>query len=117
MMADKYYKRYIDKLINSNPTIIEISRYKKIDDGYGGNDNQDLEITEKVCFYEMKSRREVITDYGKTYTGVNVSKILAKGDADIIKGDLIKDATNEYKVLFVRGYKDICKQIELEVIK
>lgn len=117
LMADRYYKKYIEKLINSNPTTITIKREIKTDDGYGGSIIDEKKITETVTFYDRKARREVVTDYGTTYVGVTVTKILAKGEADIIKGDKFTVDDVEYKVLFVKPYKDICKQIELEVIK
>lgn len=116
-MGDKYYKKYIEKLINSNPATITIKREVKNDDGYGGSIIEEKEITETVTFYERKARREVVTDYGTTYVGIAVTKILAKGDADIVKGDKFTIDDVEYKVLFVKPYKGICKQIELEVIK
>jgi len=116
-MADRYYKKYIEKLINSNPTTITIKRKVEVDDGFGGTTIEDIEVIETVAFYDRKARREVVTDYGITYVGVTVTKILAKGDADIIKGDKFTVDDVEYKVLFVKPYKGICKQIELEVIK
>lgn len=116
-MNVKYYKKYIDKLIESNPTTINITRIEKIDDGYNGHIEKPIAISETVTFYDRKSRREVVTDYGTSYVGVSVTKILAKGDADIIKGDSFIVEGNEFKVLFVDSYFDICKQIELEVIK
>lgn len=117
MMADKYYKKYIEKLINSNPTDIVIKRKENDDDGFGGEIVKDVTINETVTFYDRKARREIVTDYGTTYVGVSVTKILAKGDADIIKDDKFTVDDTEYKVLFVKPYMDICKQIELEVIK
>ena len=36
MVGDKYYKKYIEKLINSNPADITIKKIKT-DDGYGGS--------------------------------------------------------------------------------
>lgn len=117
LMADRYYKKYIEKLINSNPTTITIKRKVEVDDGFGGTTIEDIEVIETVAFYDRKARREVVTDYGITYVGVTVTKILAKGDADIIKGDKFTVDDVEYKVLFVKPYKGICKQIELEVIK
>ena len=116
-MGDKYYKKYIEKLINSNPTEITIVRKVKTDDGYGGTTSTTKTITETVTFYDRKARREVVTDYGKTYTGISITKILAKGDADIEKEDTFSVDGVKYKVLFVEPYSSICKQIELEVIK
>lgn len=116
-MADRYYKKYIEKLINSNPSTINITRKVETDDGFGGVTTEDVEITETVTFYDRKSRREVVTNYGTSYVGVSVTKILAKGNADIRKDDRFTVAGVEYKVLFAKPFKDICKQIELEVIK
>lgn len=116
-MKDKYYKKYIEKLINDNPTTINITRIIKIDDGLGGYTKEEVDITETVTFYDRKSRREVITDYGKTYTGVSITKILAKGNADIIRGDKFTVNGTKYKVLFPQDYRGICKQVELEVIE
>ena len=115
-MADRYYKKYIEKLINSNPATITIKREIKTDDGYGGSINEEKEITGTVTFYDRKARREVVTDYGTTYTGINITKILAKADADIKEGDTFTQEGKKYKVLFVKDYMEICKQIELEVI-
>lgn len=117
MRGNLYYKKYIEKLINSNPATISILRKVKTDDGYGGSIIKDIEVNEIVSFYDRKSRREVVTDYGTTYVGVSVTKILAKGNANIAKGDKFTVDNVEYKVLFVNPYFDICKQIELEVIK
>lgn len=116
-MNTKYYKKYIEKLIATNPATITITRKVKIDDGYGGSIIDDVEITETVSFYERNARREVVTDYGTTYTGVQVTKILTTADADIQEGDTFTYENKQYKVLFVKPYMDICKQIELEVIK
>ncbi len=116
MGANLYYKKYIEKLINSNPANITIIRKEETDDGYGGSIIEEKEITETVTFYERKARREVLTDYGVTYAGVQVTKILAKHDADIQEGDTFTQEGKKYKVLFVKDYMDICKQIELEVI-
>ena len=115
-MNTRYYKKYIEKLINSNPANITIKRKIKTDDGYGGSIIEEKEITETVAFYERKARREVLTDYGVTYAGVQVTKILAKHDADIQEGDTFEYGWKKYKVLFVKDYMEICKQIELEVI-
>lgn len=117
MVGNLYYKKYIEKLINSNPATITIKRKIKTDDGYGGSIIEEKEMTETVTFYDRKARREVVTDYGTTYVGVSVTKILAKGDADIMKDDRFTVDGVEYKVLFVKPYFDICKQIEMEVIK
>ena len=116
-MADRYYKKYIEKLINSNPTTITIKREIKTDDGYGGSIIDKKKITETVTFYDRKARREVVSDYGTTYVGINITKILALFSADIIEGDTFEHEGKTYEVLYVKPYFGICKQIELEVIK
>lgn len=117
MIGNLYYKKYIKKLINANPANITIKRKIKIDDGYGGSIVEEKEINETVTFYERKARREVVTDYGTTYVGINITKILALFNADIIEGDTFTYEGKTYKVLFAKPYLDVCKQIELEVIK
>lgn len=114
-MNKKYYKKYIEKLINTNPTTITITRKVETDDGFGGTTITEETVTETVTFYNRRARREVVSDYGKSYVGVQVTKILARNDADIVEGDTFK-ADREYKVIFVNSYMDICKQIELDVI-
>lgn len=116
-MNKRYYRKYIEKIINENPSAITIKRKEEIDDGYGGTIIKDVEVNETVRFYNRKSRREVVTDYGITYTGVQIIKILALYNADIKKKDTFKHEGITYRVLFVENYFDICKQIELEVIK
>lgn len=116
-MNKKYYKKYIEKLIDANPATITIKREIKTDDGYGGYDVEKEKITETVTFYDRNTRREVITDSGVIHTGVNITKILALYDADIQEKDIFEYNGKTYKVLYVKSYLDICKQIELEVIK
>ena len=115
MKDNKYYKRYIEKLINMKPANITIARKIETSDGYGGVTAIEEEIYETVTFYDKKARREVVSDYGTTYTGVSVTKILAMGNADIQEGDTFKHNGKDYKVSLVKNYFDICKQIELEV--
>lgn len=117
LMGGRYYKKYIEKLINSDPVEIEYKRKEKADDGFGGEIITDIDKKEVVTFYERKARREVVTDYGTTYIGITVTKVLAKGNTDIIKGDKFTANGVEYRVLFVEPFMDICKQIEVEVIK
>lgn len=117
MVGNLYYKKYVEKLISSNPTDITIKRMEKVDNGYGGWTDKETTVNEQVAFYDRKARREVISDYGTSYIGVSVTKILAKGDANIIKGDTFIVDGVEYRVSFVKDYLGICKQIELDVIK
>ena len=116
MQGNLYYKKYIEKLINTNPTTITITRVTKTDDGYGGHTETKATHAVTVTFYDKKAKREIITDYGTTYTGVSVTKILALGDSNILEGDTFSNNGNEYRVAFVNNYFDICKQIELDVI-
>lgn len=117
MSANLYYKKYIEKLINSNPATITIKRKTETDDGYGGTIIKDVDVTETVTFYDRKARREVVNDFGTTYIGVSVTKILALYSADIKEKDIFAHEGRTYKVLFVNPFLDVCKQIELEVIK
>ena len=112
-----YYKSYIEKLIDFNPTNITIERKNNTKNKYHAKSQEANIINEKVTFYDKKARREVITDYGKSYTGVSVTKLLAKGNADIKKDDTFTIEDTKYKVVFVNSYFNICKQVEVEVIK
>lgn len=116
-MNDRYYKKYIEKLILDEPTEITIKRLVEESDGYGGVITEEINIDVITRFYDKNGRREVITDYGRTYTGVSVTKMLTKADADIIKGDKFKVDGVEFKVFHVDEYRGICKQVELEVIQ
>lgn len=118
MQGNLYYKTYIEKLINSNPTTIEITRIAKIDDGYGGHTTTENTHEEVVSFYKRRSNRELISDSGVSvgFTATSIEKILTKATADIIRGDKFLANDREYRVTFVNSYFDICKQIEVEVI-
>lgn len=114
-----YYKKHIEKLIDVNPTTIKITRIKRVDDGYGGYTEIETTHDEVVTFYKKRSNRQTVNESGVVigYMATSIEKILAKGDADILEGDIFKANGREYRVLFVNSYFDICKQIELEVIK
>lgn len=86
------------------------------DDGYGGVILTPINISETVSFYQKRSNREVIVEAGILYNSSSIEKILATGNADIIKGDTFNVNDKDYRVSFVNSYFDICKQIELEVI-
>lgn len=116
-MKNGYYKKYIKKLIDFNPTEITIKRITKVDDGFGGVTETPNEVVETVAFYDSKGRREVISDYGKTYTGISITKMLAEYDTEIYKDEKFTANGTEYKVFHVQPYLDVCKQIEVEVIK
>lgn len=118
-MAGKYYKKYIEKLIDYDPITINITRVKKIDNGFKGYTENKIELTEVITFYQKRSNRQTITDTGVSvgYMATSIEKILTKFDADILEGDTFKANGREYKVSFVDPFIGMCKQIELEVIK
>lgn len=118
-MNKKYYKKYVEKLINSNPTTIQIKREKIIDDGFGGEKKEVIKVEPQiVSIYDKKSQREMIADKGAVvgFMSSNVEKMLAFGDADIEEGDRFKVGNREYRVMLPKNYMDICVQAELEVI-
>jgi ABC-type Fe2+-enterobactin transport system substrate-binding protein len=120
MGANLYYKKYIEKLITANPEAIIITRTTTTDDGYGGKtENKSTLPPQTVTFYKRKSHREFVSDTGQTvgYLTSSIEKILTKFDADIQKGDIFPNQGRIYKVTFVNTFLDICKQVELEVIK
>lgn len=119
MKGNLYYKKYIEKLINFDPITVNITRIEKTDDGYGGYTETERTITEIVTFYQKRSNRQIINDNGVSvgYMATSIEKILTTFEADIKEGDKFKANGREYNVLFVNPYLDICKQIELEVIK
>lgn len=120
MGPNDYYKKYIEKAINANPTTITIKRIKKIPDGFDGWIEEPIELPPQVVsIYQKRAQRERISDSGTTigYMASNVEKMLCKGDADVKEGDRFEANDREYKVSFVNNFFDICKQAELEVIK
>ena len=117
MVGNKlYYQKQIENIINANPATIPIIRETFVSDGYGGKIPSTQTIELLVTFYNKSVRRENLTDFGMTYNQTTVSKLLAKGDANIKEGDTFTYGDYTYKVAFVNSYFDICKQIELEVI-
>ncbi len=120
MGNNRYYRRYIEKLIASNPATITITRTTKTDDGYGGSDEQEKTLCpQTVTIYNQKARREIANDSGITvaYALSSVEKLLATSSADIAEGDRFTFAGRKYQVLFVKNYMDICKQAELQVVE
>ena len=118
-MNNRYYRKYIEKMIEQNPTTIEIERIKVIDDGFDGEIKERVKLEpQQVRIYEKKSQREIIADKGATmgYMASNIEKLLARHDADIKEGDIFKVDNREYRVLLPKNYMDICIQAELEVI-
>ncbi|MBS4536811.1 hypothetical protein GOQ29_14415 [Clostridium sp. D2Q-14] len=115
-MNTKYYKKYIEKLINTNPVDIIIERKVTIPDGYGGTTSTTKTINAIVTLYDKKGSKQIVTDEGVSYIGVVVTKLLALNETDIIEGDTFKVDNKIYKVSFIKSYMGICKQGELEVI-
>ena len=119
-MNNLYYKKYIEKAINLNPTVITIKRIQKVSDGFGGYIEQEIELPpQTVNIYQKKSQREHISDSGTTigYYIANTEKMLCMGDADVLEGDKFEANGRKYRVSFINNYFDICKQAELEVIE
>lgn len=120
MGSNKYYRRYIEKMIAANPVTITITRTTKVDDGFGGIDEQRAMLPpQTVTIYNRKAQREIISDSGATmvYTVASVEKMLAMPDADVMEGDEFTHAGREYRVVFVNDLRGICKQAEVEAIK
>ena len=106
-------------MINSNPTTITIKRIKIIDDGFGGEKKEAIEVDPQiVSIYDKRSQREMVADKGAVigFMSSNAEKLLAFGNADIEEGDKFKAGNREYKVMLPKKYMDICIQAELEVI-
>lgn len=119
-MNKKYYKKYIEKMVEQSPITIEIERIRIIDDGFDGEIMERVKLEpQKVRIYDKKSQREIVADKGATmgYMSSNAEKLLARYDADIKEGDTFKVDNREYKVLLPKNYMDICIQAELEVIR
>lgn len=109
MGANLYYKKYIEKMIAENPQEIIIKRRTE-----GGLE----EIPpQTVLFYNRKAHRETVEDSGRTiaYGASSVPKLLTKGDSVIEEGDMFTHDDKVFRVTFVKSYKGICKQAELEV--
>lgn len=119
-MEVKYYRKYVEKIIQADPTDIIITRIQRIPDGYDGWIEEEVTLPpQTVGIYNKKSHREHMDDSGTTigYLQSSVEKMLCKHDADVLEGDKFTAKGREYRVTFVNNYLDICKQVELEVIK
>jgi hypothetical protein len=118
-MNKKYYRKYIQKLINSNPTSIIITRKTIINDGFGGKIVTDVELDpQTVRIYNKKAQREIISDKGTTtaYYASSTLKMLALSGANLEEGDMFEYAGKLLKIAYIGDYEGICKQVELEVI-
>ena len=119
MGANRYYQKYIEKLINTNPADIVLTRIIKEPDGYEGYNEYPVQISLTVTFYTKKVFRTTIQEKGVVSSDLTrqVNKILAKGDADIQEGDTFEHGGRTYRVSFINTYLDICKQAEVEAIE
>lgn len=118
-MNTRYYQKYIEKLINSNPITITATRKIATEDGYGGKTEEVITLEpQTVTFYNKKVQREVITDKGVTMSGVvpDAVKMLCRGDIDLKEGDNISCEGKSFRVAIIKEYGGICKQAELEVV-
>ncbi len=119
MKNNLYYKKYVEKVIQANPTPIIISRIQKISDGFDGWIEERVKLPpQTVSIYNRKFHRERLSDSGATigYLSSTAEKLLCGSDTDIMQGDRFQNQGREYKVTWVHVYDDICKQVELEVI-
>ena len=117
LAGSKYYKYYVEQLIKIDPKAFTIIRKTKVPNGYKGHTIVESTIPGEGMIYEARGRREVLTDYGKTYTGISINKLLMRGNADILKGDLLEIDGTKYEVFLVKDYFEISKQVELEVME
>lgn len=119
-MNKKYYREYIDKIIEQNPVYIEIKRTIEQRDDYGNIKKNKVTLSpQKVFIYNKTYQKDIIKDKGSVvqFMASNIEKLLAKHDADIKEGDTFEIDNRQYKVLYPENYMDICIQAELEVIK
>ena len=112
-----YYKRYIEKMIETYGHNIMIKRKVKTDDGFGGFQVEDKTIEERVVFYNKKLSVQTILDAGTKWSSTTAIKILSMGDADLQEGDKIEINGKEYKINNLVPYLSICTQSELERIE
>lgn len=120
MGAEMYYKKYIEKIITQDPKVITIKRQTKgNNNGFDGGITTEELPPQTVTFYNKKAQREIVKDKGGVigYNASNALKMISRGDADIQEGDTFIYNNKTFRVIFVGVYGDICKQIELEVIK
>jgi hypothetical protein len=118
MGANAYYKKYVEKLVNANPTDIVLTRIIKEPDGYEGSIEYPVQISLTVTFYTKKGYRTIIQEKGAVISGMTstVNKILTKGDADMHEGDTFEHGGRKYRVGLVSTYLGICTQAEVEVV-
>lgn len=115
-MNEAYYKRYIEKLIDNDPTAFVITREVTHNDGFGGETTERIELPEqKGRFYQGRMTSAVLADKGTIYSQAAL-KLLVADSVDIAEGDYIQHQGKRLKVAFLQSYFGICKQAELEVI-
>ena len=114
-----YYKYYINKLIDVAPANLTLTRKIKTPDGYGGFKTSTKQVEIRGTFYDRQAKREIVNDHGITFMSaiMKVTKLLTGYEADIQKDDTFEHNGYKYKVIFVKTYPNICKQIEVEVIE
>lgn len=116
-MNKKYYREFIRKLINQDPTEIAITRKTVTDDGFGGKIEEEVILEpQTVRIYNKKSQRETVSDAGVFYSRADVLKLLATYDADLKKDDTFIYNGYSLRIRHVEDYFSICQQAELEVI-
>jgi len=119
-MNVKYYKKYVEKLINADPTDITIKRKTSTSDGYGGKIKTEETLDpQTVRIYNKKAQRELVNDSGivTAYYTSSMHKILAKTDADLKEGDTFAYQGKTFEITFLRSFEGICLQGELGIIK
>jgi hypothetical protein len=119
MGAKDYYRRYIEKMIQTNPVEITVTRTSIIDDGFGGTKKEKVTLpAQTVTFYNRKSMREVVGDAGQVANSylARVTKVLATADADLQEGDQFEYGGKTWRVAYVADYLGVCRQAELEVV-
>jgi len=115
-MNKKYYREFIRRLINQDPTEITITRKITTDDGFSGKIEEEITLEpQTVRIYNKKSQREIISDASITIAS-KMLKLLTMHDTDIQEGDTFAHDGKTIRVTFINGYFGICKQAELEVI-
>lgn len=115
----KYYIAEVAKIIDLDPTTIELTRTVTEDDGYGGETATTTSHSIKGRLYNKKTVRELLDISGQrtSFAAVAAEKLLCLPTEDIEEGDTFTVENRKYKVSMVKNYLDICQQIELTVIK
>lgn len=112
----KYYRHFIKKLIEQDPTDATFYRYKIVDDGFGGFTEEKDARTVRCRFYKKHTSREAfeIEGISVNFARTAAAIILAEHDADIKEKDILIWGDREYRVNTVADYLGICKQCKLD---